>query len=753
MSSITAKPKRKSSPRRQTSAPTRIVKVTFRVRYHTNFGQALFLTGNHPSLGKGNFRDAIPLQYLNEEFWQTTVDLPVTASSNAAITYNYFVRESNGALTHDWGTDKIIHPAAFMRDEVLIVDSWNYAGFYENAFYTKPFKKVLLPARHITVHAAVPPTVTHLFKVKAPLLTAEQTLCLVGEGHFLRNWNLNDPILLGKVPGEDFFTASLDLTHATFPLTYKYGVYDLTKHQVVRLEDGNGRKLHDAIASGKQTIVNDGFAILPANTFKGAGVAIPVFSLRSDNGFGVGEFADLKALVDWGKPAGFKLIQLLPINDTQATHTWTDSYPYAAISAFALHPLYLNLEKLASKANQRSLKSLAKEKARLNALDAVDYEAVMRAKLGFIKKIFPSQKRETFASEGYQQFFEQNKHWLVPYAAFSHLRDKYGTADFNQWPKYRKYKAKEIAALAAGRSPAREEIALHYFIQYHLHCQLQEATQYAHSQGIVVKGDLPIGIYRYGADAWQNPELYQLEVQAGAPPDAFAVKGQNWGFPTYNWPRMKETNYAWWKHRCEQMSLYFDAFRIDHILGFFRIWSIPMNAVEGILGYFVPAIPVKVAEFAQRGIAFDLRRYTKPYITDQVLRDVFQNDAEKVKTQFLTASGTGNYSLKPEFATQRQVESYFAKQPETEATSKLNIGLFDLISYVILFEVTKSDGKVFHFRLGMADTSSFKNLDAQTQGRLNELYVDYFYRRQDAFWAQEAMQKLPALKRVTDMLV
>ena len=110
---------------------------------------------------------------------------------------------------------------------------------------------------------------------------------------------------------------------------------------------------------------------------------------------------------------------------------------------------------------------------------------------------------------------------------------------------------------------------------------------------MVVKGDLPIGIHRYGADAWERPEQYHMDVQAGAPPDPFAAKGQNWGFPTYNWERMKETNFAWWKQRCEQMGRYFDAFRIDHILGFFRIWSIPLHAVEGIMGYFVPAIPVK----------------------------------------------------------------------------------------------------------------------------------------------------------------
>ena len=131
---------------------------------------------------------------------------------------------------------------------------------------------------------------------------------------------------------------------------------------------------------------------------------------------------------------------------------------------------------------------------------------------------------------------------------------------------------------------------------------MREAAEYAHAHGLILKGDIAIGVYRHGADVWQHPELFHTDLQAGAPPDAFAVKGQNWGFPTYNWPRMMEDGFAWWRRRFEQMSCYFDAFRIDHILGFFRIWSSPAHAVEGILGYFVPAIPVKVEEFAARGI-------------------------------------------------------------------------------------------------------------------------------------------------------
>jgi len=171
--------------------------------------------------------------------------------------------------------------------------------------------------------------------------------------------------------------------------------------------------------------------------------------------------------------------------------------------------------------------------------------------------------------------------------------------------------------------------------------------------------------------------------------------------------------------------------------------------VEGILGHFVPAIPVEQSEFAAHGIAFDRERFIKPFITDAVLQEIFGDECESVRREFLEAGAGGVYSLKPEFATQRQVENYFAVRPQFPQNVETKIGLFDLISNVILLE---AEGK-FHFRFAMERTSSFKNLAPETQVKLRDLYVDYFFRRQDHFWRREALQKLPALKRVTNMLI
>jgi 4-alpha-glucanotransferase len=731
------------------SASGALMKLTFKLRFHTRYGQSLRLVGHHKMLGNGEVEKAIPLRYLNEECWQATIHLDREAVPDVEIAYNYILREADGFIIQDWGNGRTINPAVFAQEEVLIIDAWNQENLLENAYYTEPFQWVLLKDNHTEVRVPALHFASHTFKVKAPLLAKGQTLCLLGDNDALRNWNTAAPLLLNRTAGKDFLIVQVDLRNQSFPIAYKYGVYDVEKKAFVRYEDGSNRILHDAAAPNKHIIVNDGFALLPANPWKGAGVAIPVFSLRSENSFGVGEFEDLKLLADWSRQVGLKLIQILPVNDSTATHTWVDSYPYAAISAFALHPIYLNLNRVATGRNKSLLKQLEPERRRLNALDTVDYEAVLKAKLDFVKRIFLSQKAKAFASKNYQRFFSQNRHWLVPYAAFCHWRDKYGTSDFSRWPAGDSYRAEEVAELAAENSPTRDDISLHYFIQYHLHLQLQEAAEYAHGLGIILKGDIAIGVYRHGCDVWREPELFHADTQAGAPPDAFAVKGQNWGLPTYNWPRMKQDGFAWWKRRFEQMNNYYDAFRIDHILGFFRIWSIPARAMEGIMGYFVPAIPVEAGEFAARGIAFDRGRFTKPLITDAVLAEIFGNDNGTVHRDFLDANASGIYSLKPKFATQAQVESHFAAREANKRNTKIKTGLFDLISNVILFEV---EGK-FHFRFGMEQTTSFKYLPLETQAKLKVLYVDYFFRRQDDFWRREAMQKLPVLKRVTNMLV
>lgn len=724
------------------------MKIEFYLQYHTRFGQRLSIVGNIPELGKEQNEKALLMTFMNEQYWYAAIEVNPKEHDN--IHYHYLMTNEVGETEEDGEKDRYLHISKSDADILIVRDTWNFGGNYGNAFYTAPFEEVFFKNKKQSKAKKVS-SFTHTFKVKAPLLAEDEIVCLSGSVDELANWNTEKPVLMEK--HDDWWIAKVDLSKAEFPLTYKYGLYNNKKELFARFEDGDNRLLSLEKGKHKEVIIHDGFIHLPNTTWHGAGVAIPVFSLRSNDSFGVGEFTDIKLLVDWANETGLRLIQLLPVNDTTATFTWKDSYPYAAISAFALHPLYINLSKVAGKKQRSIVQALAKKQEQLNALSEVDYEQVMKHKTEVLKELYQQQHNDFLEDEDYKDFFKANQHWLVPYAAFSYLRDKYGTSEFHKWKTNSEYDVKAIDKLTSHKSKQFKQIAFYYFVQYHLHIQLKEVVSYAHKRNVVLKGDIPIGIYRYGCDAWTAPQLYNMDLQAGAPPDDFAVKGQNWGFPTYNWQQMQQNHFEWWRQRFHQMSYYFDAFRIDHILGFFRIWSIPVDAVEGIMGVFVPALPVHINEFGERGIWFDYDRFCKPYITDAVLMELFGDKAEHIKETFLQPDDKGGYELQFNFNTQRKVENYFAYREISAENQQLKQGLYDLISNVLLFEEVHSFGQKFHFRIAMDTTTSFNYLDDATKHQLKELYIDYFYHRQDEFWKKEALIKLPALKNATNMLI
>ncbi|MEO0470451.1 MAG: 4-alpha-glucanotransferase [Bacteroidota bacterium] len=733
------------------------MKVIFSIHFHTHWGQEMHLTGSPTQLGDWDPDKSIGMHYQGDGRWRLEMDLP---DDTASFSYQYLLREQGG-IHREWGEPRECNLPDIGFESLAFEDEWRGHQRDENAFFSAAFTKVLMrrPEQKKTRKKQFKGDV-YRFQLYAPRVAPHLRICISGDHTALGKWDEKKAIVM-QDQQFPLWTADVVFRGKAKEVAFKYGIYDTVQRKIIHWEAGeNRRQSLRPIQSGQKAlnIRTDTQFRYPIDNWKGAGIALPVFSLRSDQGMGVGEFTDLKKLVDFSEEVGLKLIQILPINDTVATHSWIDSYPYAAISVFALHPMYANLEKMGTLKDKKAMKVFAAQRKALNALTEVDYEAVMRVKSEYFKRLFEQDQSKILADQEMLAFVEEHAEWLKPYAAFSYLRDQHGTADFNQWEEHSVFDQEKVDALVSPDHTNYPDIAIHYFIQYHLHIQLKEAAEYARDRGIILKGDIPIGIYRHSVDAWVAPYLYNMDSQAGAPPDGFAVKGQNWRFPTYNWHEMAQDNYAWWRKRLQHLATYFDTYRIDHILGFFRIWEIPGHAVDGLLGQFSPQMAFSREELLQRGVWMDDERLTKPYIRHHFLESFFGEYTQEVIEEFLELYPDGRYQFKPGLETQRAIERYLAEREQadpslTTRNSRIREALYGLVTEVIFMEAPFSSGNAFAPRVGLQFTHSFRELPSHLQEAINALYTDYFYHRQEDFWAHHAMIKLPAIQGATDMLI
>lgn len=727
------------------------MKLHFEIQYHTQPGQNIVVCGSATELGSWKLSDAFSLHYSSDGKWYGHIEID---STEELFEYKYCLVNQHGDDIWEWGKNRKLSFTDVKTNCIYLHENWRNPTNEEKVFYSSAFDQVLMKPKQTFKTQNSNTNKSLRFQIQVPRIGGDYQLCIVGSIPQLGNWDNKKPLLMSF--GENFPLWSVEISADDIkdPIKYKYGIYHVSKKEIITIEEGADRYFEIfSLEEPKYLIIRtDESFRYPIGNWKGAGVAVPVFSLRSDNSFGVGEFSDLIDFIDWAKSVGMKMIQLLPVNETVAAHNWLDSYPYKSISVMALHPLYLNIQKMGILEDTEQMKYFEDKKKEYNEKSQVYYPEVHELKSKYYKLLFDQEKDKVFKLKDYIDFFEANKSWLEPYAAFDYLRDKYQTADFRKWGKYSVYNPKLITSLFKSR--AKNDMVIHYFIQYHLDKQLKEVSQYAREQGIVLKGDIPIGISPNSVEAWTEPHLFNLNVQAGAPPDSFAIKGQNWGFPTYNWERMAEEGYAWWKGRLKKMSEYFDAYRIDHILGFFRIWEIPKHAVEGILGYFNPAIAFSADEIQDYGIRFDYERMVKPHIPHHIVEYIFGSQTQKVVETFMDDIGWSRFKMKDEFDTQLKVNQYFLKDIEeedlTDENRRIRDGLFNLIANVVFIQTGENQ---WHPRISMQHTNSFLELDEHTRHQLNQLYLDYYYKRQDEFWYHKGMEKLPVIIEASNMLV
>lgn len=715
--------------------------VSFNIEYRTSWGEEVRIAGLLP--------ESIPMHTTDGIYWTADVELEVP-KEGMTINYSYQIEQNQIIIRKEWDSfPRRLFLSGNSKKKYQIKDCWKNIP-EQLYYYSSAFTEALLahPDR-----AEIPPCHKKglVIKAYAPRINKDYCLAICGNQKALGNWDPDKAIPMSDANFPEW-QIELDASKLKFPLEYKFILYHKEEKKADCWENNPNRYLADPELKTNETLViSDRYAYFDIPVWKGAGIAIPVFSLKSENSFGVGDFGDLKRMIDWAVSTQQKVIQILPINDTTMTHEWTDSYPYNSISIYAFHPMYADIKQMGTLKDKSAAAKFNKKQKELNGLPAMDYEAVNQTKWEYFRLIFKQEGEKVLASGEFGEFFNANKEWLQPYAVFSYLRDAFQTPNFREWPRHSVYNAQDIEKMCRPESVDYPHIALYYYIQFHLHLQLVAATKYAREHGVVLKGDIPIGISRNSVEAWTEPYYFNLNGQAGAPPDDFSVNGQNWGFPTYNWDVMEKDGYRWWMKRFQKMSEYFDAYRIDHILGFFRIWEIPMHAVHGLLGQFIPSIPMSREEIESYGLPFR-EEYLIPYIHESFLGQVFGPHTDYVKQTFLLPAETpGVYHMKPEFTTQREVESFFAGKND-ENSLWIRDGLYTLISDVLFVPDTKEKDK-YHPRIGIQRDFIFRSLNEQEQNAFNRLYDQYYYHRHNEFWRQQAMKKLPQLTQSTRMLV
>lgn len=716
--------------------------VQFNIKYKVMFGEQIVV---NIQTEEGELK--LPLETTDGERW--ACDWGVE-SPEKSYTYYYSVEREGRAVKTEWLMIKHQLDVNARKAAVYtLYDHWK--AMPEDAFlYSSAFTDCI---NHQVPQKMKPETGSKIVRliVRAPQLRDGERLGVLGADKALGAWDVQKILPMTQHTYNEW-VADIDAAHLEGShLEFKFVAFRNAKNELLWETSMNRTVDLPEMKAGELVSYELDQAFFALYNRKLAGTLVPVFSLRTRKSAGIGDFGDLKTMIDFVASTGQKVLQLLPINDTTITHTWTDSYPYSCISVFAIHPQYANLHALPELKDAKARAEAEKTRAELNALDKIDYEKVNDFKINYLRQIFNQEGEKMMKTAEYKAFFQDTEQWLVPYAQYSYLRDKNGTADFNQWPDHQVWDEAERKALTAPKTAAYKNVAFFYFVQFVLDRQMQEAHEYAKAKGVILKGDIPIGVNRNGCDVWMEPKYFNLNGQAGAPPDDFSANGQNWGFPTYNWFEMLKDGCQWWNRRFQNMARYFDAYRIDHVLGFFRIWEIPVSSVHGLLGQFAPALAMSREEIESYGLHFQDDRFTRPFITDWVLDRVFHERAGKIKEKYLDRLDDERYQMKPEVDTQRKVEALFADATD-EKELWLRDGLYALISDVLFVRDHTNPG-VFHPRISAQLDFIYESLYDNDKAAFNRLYNDYFYRRNNQFWYQEAMKKLPKLVQATRMLV
>ncbi|MDR0757662.1 MAG: 4-alpha-glucanotransferase [Tannerella sp.] len=720
------------------------MRITFNIHYFTGAGQKVGIVGSVDELGARQTVLAKEMNYQDNGQWSLDVEIPVFVET---FDYCYVLKMPDGTTISEPGSRKHKAHLSPGQERYYLFDYWQVVP--ENpVLYTAAFTRTIF-AHASRAYPAKEAGGEVIIRVCNPYIDKDQHIAISGNQNVLGMWQPEEAkeMICTHFPEWEI---RLGLNEITFPVEYKFLLRNRQK-QECRWEAGENRTLTPLPRHEKATFIVSEYPYRDNRPpWKGAGVVIPVFSLRSEHSFGIGDLHDLKLLVDWAVHTNQRLIQILPVNDTTRTHTWKDSYPYSAISIYALHPVYISLKELGALKDEKKAASYHRKQQILNRKNTVDYENVERCKLQYCRDFFEQEGSRILNSAAFKSFLKTNQDWLIPYAAFCLFREKYHTSDFTRWGEDSRYNPRRLQTLCKENGKVYSELSFTYFLQFVLHVQFRSASDYAREKGVILKGDLPIGIHRTSVDVWIEPAYFNNEEQAGAPPDDFSETGQNWSFPTYNWDIMEKDGFIWWKKRFYKLEDYFNCFRIDHILGFFRIWEVPADFVQGLCGHFRPALPLTVNEIESFGLEWD-RRLLKPRIHRRFLDKLFSAEARKHLDAFLIDEDDEHLILKPLCDTQRKIESIFKKHADA-LSNGIKAGLFTVANEVLFLKDPYEQTK-YHPRISGNKSFAYTELSTRAQTAFDRLSNHFFYERHNAFWKAEALKRLVPLIESTDMLI
>ena len=689
------------------------MKLKFTINYNTAWGESMHVVICYHSQDGSSRQQNLLMQTEDGQLWVLeTAALVSRHHPLSQIEYHYQVENGEGeVLRREW----TLVPRKYHFDaskDYVFPDQWRDRPLPYH-LYSDAYLTTVHGHRGEEVEAARLPLFrrTVLFRVSAPQLLQGQAVAVCGSHPSIGSWNTSRYLQMQYV-GNGEWMLTVDAMGWLMPVEYKYVVVDAETHALVAWEEGDNRVIADEQVDGQVLVLYGDSLRLCEQPWRLAGVSIPVFALRSEHSYGVGDFGDLRRMVDWMKATGMGVIQLLPVNDTSMTHRWGDSCPYNIISFFALHPHYIDLEAAGTLRSKQKMTQFLRRRQELNALSYSDYEAVDRVKSEYLHELFTEQGKKVLESKEFKAFVADNEDWLAPYAG------------------YRK-----------------ESLDYICYEQYLLHQQLKAAADYAREQGVVLKGDLPIGVHPDGMETRLHPELFHANTQAGAIPDSHWRQGANWGFPTYRWD---EPLYKMLQLRLHRLAQYFDALRIDHVLGYFRIWEIPAEAIDGVLGHFSPSLPLAVDEIEYFGLPFRKELYTKPFINDRIIDRLFGIHAAYVRDNYLVRKAYNLYDLKEPYSTQRQVAKAFEGRRD-ENSLWIRDGLMRLVANVLFVEDPRQ-AEMYHPRVGAMQEPVYEALTSEEKDAYLRLYNNYYYQRHSFYWGQQALKRLPAMMGDSRML-